>query len=239
MKTIALIPARGGSKRIPGKNIRNFCGHPLIAWTIQQANISDCFDDIVVSTDCGETHKIAEKYGAHAIYRPDIISQDHSTDYEWVSHVLANRYSADIYCILRPTSPFRHVSTIVWGMELLQNYPCDSVRAIRRASEHPLKMWTYNKFIDGSGRITPLLPIVDQKTRPYDLPTQDFSMAYVQTGGLQVGWTKNVKDGDISGSNIMGIVQHWPENVDLNTEEDWEHAEWLVKSGKAKLPKIG
>lgn len=243
MKTVALIPARGGSSRIPGKNIRDFCGHPLIAYTIQTAKNANCFENIYVSTNDPETAAIAHKYGASVILRPDEISGNDSTDYEWVAHALdhisiLDRKRPEFYCILRPTSPFRQVSSIIWGLSLIYSHPeIDSVRAVGRC-DHPLKMWISHKFIDGSGRITPLLPYVDSGTRPYDLPTQSFTLCRKQTGGLQVHRTESMTPGDISGQCICGIDQDELESWDLNTQFDWAVAESLVKCGHAKLPTI-
>ena len=252
VKTVALIPARSGSKRIKSKNIRDFCGHPLIAYTIQQAKDTNYFDSIVVSTEDPKTGEIAEKYGASVIYRPQSAALDFSCDYEWMVHAKNELgLSDDIYCILRPTSPFRSISTIIWGIEMLKRQKCDSVRAIKAVSENPYKAWKYHKFEDGSGKIVPLFKLCNKimrfirktynylfGTKQYDMPTQALPQAWIQTGGLQVGWTRNIKNGDISGENIMGVIQHDHETMDLNTENDWEYAEWLVKSGKATLPTI-
>ena len=243
MKTIALIPARAGSKRIKSKNIRDFCGYPLIAYTIQQAKDANCFENIYVSTNDPETAAIADRYGASIILRPDEIAGDESTDYEWVVHALdhisiLDRKRPEIYCILRPTSPFRQISSIIWGLSLIYGNPkIDSVRAVGRC-DHPMKMWYSHKFIDGSGMITPLLPYVDRGTRPYDLPTQAFTLCRKQTAGLQVHRSSVITDGDISGQLICGIDQEELESWDINTQFDWMVAECLVKSGKATLPTI-
>jgi len=231
---IALIPARGGSKRVIGKNIRSFCGHPLIAYTIAQAWASGVFDGIYVSTENDETAWIARKYGAEVIDRPIEYARDDSPDCEWVLSALSKVATTELYAILRPTSPFRTVGTIVHGVSLLQqNSLFDSVRAIRKVSEHPCKMWKYHKFVDTTGRITPLLPIPHVGVRPYDLPTQSFDGVWVQTGGLQV---HRVLDGiDISGDHIAGIMVGGYEAVDINTEEDYHYAQYLVETGKVRL----
>lgn len=235
MKTIALIPARGGSQRSPKKNIRLLNGHPLIAYTIQQAKNAELFDDIYVSSDDGETLEIAERYGAGTIERPLEISGSLSEDYLWVKHAISILPPFDVFTILRPTNPFRAVGFILYGYYLLiNNHQFDSVRAIRPVREHPHKMWIYHKFIDGSGRVTSLLSASGE----YDLPIQRLDKIWIQTGGLQVHRTESVKDGDLSGTGICGVMQHGYGCLDINTVDDFEYAEFLIEKNKAKLVEI-
>src|ERR1700750_2291048 len=103
---VALVPARGGSVRVPGKNVALLAGHPLIAYTIAAALESEIFTDVVVSTDSPEIATISERYGARGVERPAELATEISPDVEWVVHAM-NGHDEDAFALLRPTSPFR------------------------------------------------------------------------------------------------------------------------------------
>lgn len=125
MKTLAIIPARGGSKGIPNKNIVDFCGKPLIAWTIEAAQDSQCFEDVIVSTDSNEIAQISLKY-TNVHERASIISKDHSSSVDVVLSVLYNPYWSDKnfthICLLQPTSPLRTSEDICGSMNVINKY---------------------------------------------------------------------------------------------------------------------
>ena len=116
---VALIPARAGSQRVKGKNVRSLAGHPLLAYSIAAAHESGVFERIVVSTDSDEIARIARSYGAEVpLLRPSEMAGSTSPDIEWVRHALDNLgREFDAFSILRPTSPFRTAATIrrAWG----------------------------------------------------------------------------------------------------------------------------
>ena len=149
IKALTLILARGGSQRIPEKNIAKLGGIPLIAHTIRAAKKSKYVSRIVVSTDCPKIAKVANKHGAETpFFRPAEISQWSSTEHEAIKHALDwlkdnERYKPDMIVKLFPTSPFRKAKSIDRCMELMaNNWECDSVRSVRKVKEHPYKMWT-------------------------------------------------------------------------------------------------
>lgn len=121
---IAIIPARGGSKRLPGKNIKDLAGKPMIAWTIEAAIQSDIFDHILVSTDDEEIAKISKAFGANVPFlRPAEISTDHATTNDVVTHMvdwIENKYgqTVSIVTILQPTSPLRTAADIAQPLTL-------------------------------------------------------------------------------------------------------------------------
>src|SRR5687768_13148598 len=173
---VALIPARAGSSRVPGKNIRELAGHPLIAYTIAAACRAGVFDAIVVSTESDEIAAVAQRYGAEVpALRPPEFATSTSPDIEWIEHVLqaleAEGRQFEAFSILRPTSPFRRPQTIRGAVERLRELRghADSVRAVQPCREHPGKMWT----IEGD-LMKPLLAQPDgipYHSRPYqDLP---------------------------------------------------------------------
>src|SRR5262249_37286908 len=144
---VALIPARGGSKRVPGKNVRTLGAHPMIAYTIAAAADSGVFDAIIVSTDSEDVAAVARHYGAGVpLLRPAEFATDTSPDIEWLEHVTeglrAGGRTWDCFCLLRPTSPFRTAGTIqrAWARFSAQQ-GVDSLRAVEKCAQHPGKMW--------------------------------------------------------------------------------------------------
>jgi CMP-N,N'-diacetyllegionaminic acid synthase len=136
-KAIALIPARKGSARVPGKNMILLNGRPLLWYAIRGAKESGQFDRIVVSTDWNECVTLAENMGVDALLRPDELCTDQAHDYQWVRHAIDAHPSYDAFVILRPTSPFRTAETIKRAMDEFIRVPCDSMRAVERTTAHP------------------------------------------------------------------------------------------------------
>jgi len=242
MKTImALIPARGGSKRIPKKNIRAFYGYPLIAYTIAQAKETGIFKGIYVSTDDFETKSISKMFNAEVIDRPSDLATDVSPDYEWVKYTLdllgAQGKMTDCMMILRPTNPFRKAQSIIRAWNMFQEYPeADSLRAIRRAKEHPAKMWwkiPSSPFMIGYGYAP------RGELPKYERQTAALPEIFVQSAALEI-FNGNVprKFKNISGDLILPF--HFPEyeDFDINTREDWILAEELVKRKMIELPEV-
>ena len=145
-KLIALIPARSGSERIKNKNILNFFGHPLLAYSIKSAIKSKIFDKVLLSTDSQKYANIAKKYGAEVPFlRPKKISKSTSNDFEWISYTLKklekNNEKFTHFFILRPTNPLRSYLTIRKAWNLFKKKSPDSLRAVERVKQHPGKMW--------------------------------------------------------------------------------------------------
>ena len=158
-RVVAFIPARQGSKRVPGKNVRLLNGHPVLAYTIVPALESGVFESVVVSTDSEEIAAIARHYGAEVPFlRPAVYAGDTSPDIEWLEHALGELgrrgRTWDCFSLLRPTSPFRTADTIrrAWATFLSQE-GVDSLRAVEKCTQHPGKMWVVR-----GNRMFPLLP---------------------------------------------------------------------------------
>lgn len=226
-KIVALIPARAGSKRIPGKNTRLLNGKPLIQYTIELANACTLFSSVMVSSDDPEALQLAREAGVVAYPRHPDHATDDACDFLWVNDVMRDS-SADIFCILRPTSPFRTQSTIRRAYARLLGSGADSVRAIERVKQHPGKMW---RFEAGSRFI---VPYVDQ-THPdgtpwHSSPTQSLPDVWVQNASLEMAWTYVLKQyGTISGRHVAPFLTEAEEGVDINTPEDWERAERMAR----------
>lgn len=251
MRIIALIPARGGSKRVPGKNVRPLAGHPLLFYTIAAARESGIFSGIYVSSDDPRICYMAELRGATPVPRPPEYATDTSPDIEWIDDFFTtyrcvvndpdtkNFKMPDSFAILRPTSPFRSADTIcrAWA-EFQEKQPCDSIRGVQKARENPHKMWT---LYDNS-----LCPIIlrDMTYKAFGVPShsapsQITNHYYIQNASLEISWTRNVKErGSISGDVIKPFFTDGYEGFDLNTEDDFILAEALIERGLATLPEV-
>lgn len=240
MTTVAFIPARSGSKRTPGKNVRELSGHPLIAYTLTAARQSAVFDTVVVSTDSPEYAAIARQYGAdRVIMRPPEFAGDLSPDIEWVEHTLST-VPCDVFSILRPTSPFRTAATIRRAMaEFMSDAWCDSLRAMERVRQHPGKMWDLST---GRGQARPLMQrtFAGRITQPWhSMPTQALPEYYVQNASLEIAHARVVTHGrTISGKHVRPFLTTGYEGLDINSEDDWLLAEALVSAGRAVLPEV-
>jgi N-acylneuraminate cytidylyltransferase len=238
-RVVALVPARSGSRRIEGKNVRPLRGHPLIAYTISAARRSKAFDDVVVSTDDEDTAAIARSYGASVPFlRPADLATDTSPDVDWLRHALAALRSTgqqvDAFAILRPTSPLRPAASIARAVQALLADPgADSLRAVQRVSEHPGKMWV----LEGSGeRMSPLLDDGGAQPPWHSTPYQALPPVFVQNASLEVAWARTVDEGDsIAGQEIRPWVSESYDGFDLNHESDWLLLERLLDLGLANL----
>jgi CMP-N,N'-diacetyllegionaminic acid synthase len=237
---VALIPARSGSKRVPGKNIRRLGAHPVLAYTIAAAIGSRVFDEVIVSTDDGEYAAIATHYGANVPFmRPKDMAGDASPDIDWVAHALArlagDGKAYDCFSLLRPTSPFRQAATIQRAWAAFASDPgVDSLRAVERCRQHPGKMWV----VDGR-RMTPLLTGGPSAQPWHSSQTQTLPEVYVQNASLEIAWTRVVRDSrTIAGHVIMPFFTEGFEGFDVNSREDWMLAERFVENGEAALPDV-
>lgn len=237
---VALIPARAGSKRIRDKNIRPLAGHPLIAYAISAAKLSQIFKDVIVSTDSAHYGDIAEHYGAEVPFlRPAEFAGDLSPDIEWVEDTLKRLQddgrSYDCFSILRPTSPFRLPETIqrAWRA-FLGEEGVDSLRAVEKCKQHPGKMWVVR-----GNRMMPLLPFGPPKQPWHSSQYQSLPEVYVQNASLEIAWTRVVfEERTIAGNVLMPFFTEEYEGLDVNSAYDWNLAEHLVDGAQARLPSV-
>ena len=235
-----MIPARSGSKRIPGKNTRMLAGKPLMAYSIASALESKVFDKVLVSSDDGVTLGLAVAYGADVICRPEEFATDTSPDIDWVEHALLKLQKQgdeyNTYAILRPTSPFRTAKLIrdaadEWEWAREQKYT--SLRAVEPVEQHAGKQWVRQN----TGQITPVLL---QPDMPYHssqkaaLPKLYMQNACIEFSSPSVALTKH----SIAGDTVWGFFMEGVEGHDLNTEEDWAKAEAMLEAGAATLPAV-
>jgi N-acylneuraminate cytidylyltransferase len=237
---VALIPARMGSKRVPGKNIRTLGGHPLLAYTIAPAIASGIFDRVIVSTDADEIAAIARHYGADVPFlRPATMAGDKSPDIDWVEYTLATLRDGgqayDCFALLRPTSPFRKPDTLrrAW-QTFLDDRRADSLRAVEKCTQHPAKMW-----IVRGHRLLPLLPFGPEEQPWHSSQYQSLPLVYVQNASLEIAWSRIVFAGrTIAGETLLPFFTDEMEGFDINNRFDWLLAEHLLASGEATLPDV-
>jgi len=240
-KSIALIPARAGSKRIANKNIKLLNGHPLIAYTIAAAKESNIFDDIFCITDSKEYQQIAKHYGASVTHslRPTNISGSLSPDIEWVkwglNKIKENKQLPDIYSILRPTSPFRSAQTIINGYNAFVNSSsAESLRAVEVVDQHPGKMWMIR-----NNRLLPLMPFEVDSIPWHSSQFANLPKIYIQNASLEFSYINiALEKNTISGESIIPFLTSDLEGFDINTPGDWVLAESYLNSNQVSLPEI-
>jgi YrbI family 3-deoxy-D-manno-octulosonate 8-phosphate phosphatase len=234
-KILALIPARGGSKGIPRKNIRSFAGYPLIAWSIAAARQSESVTRVIVSTDDEEIAAVAREYGAETPFlRPVELAQDKSTDLPVFEHALkfledVEGYRPEIVLQLRPTSPIRPRAMVDDSIRiLLEHKDADCVRGVVSASQNPYKMWRFN----GEGKPLNALLEVDGIAEPYNAPRQVLPAVYWQTGHIDAIRISTItQKKSLTGKVVYPLLIDPRYTVDIDTLSDWAKYETVVYGG--------
>jgi CMP-N-acetylneuraminic acid synthetase len=233
MNVLAIIPARSGSKSIPNKNIKEYCGKPLIAWTIEQAKKSRLITDIIVSTDSEEYKKVAETYGVTVPFlRPKELSDDNSTDYEFMKHTIdwltENKCKIpDLIVHLRPTYPNRSVIDIDKAIRLFQtnlDYTggvYTSLRSVVESDFPAYKMYTLDK-----NQLKPLFDRVNGIEEPYNNARQLLPKCYWHNGCIDITTPMCLeKFRSVSGDKILVYKMRKNETNDIDTIEEWDQSE--------------
>lgn len=220
---LAVIPARGGSKRIPRKNIKLFCGKPMIAWSIEAALQSGCFDRIIVSTDDSEIAEVARQYGAETPFvRPSDLADDHMGTVPVVAHAIAwqiqqNPTPSEVCCIYA-TAPFLKAEDLRNGLELMQKSGVAFACAVT----------TYAFPIQRAIRITADNRLVMFHPEHANTRSQDLETAWHDAGQFYWGQVNAWLTGrTIFNSDTAPIVLPRHRVQDIDTPEDWRRAELL------------
>ena len=227
---VAIIPARGGSKRIPRKNIRPFCGHPIIWYSITAAIDSGCFREVMVSTDDEEIADIAKGMGARVPFmRSKRNSDDYSTTADVLEEVLLEYrkmgQAFDFFCCLYPTAPFISKQRLQQSCELLKSSGADSVLPIVRYS-YPI--WRSLKIEDGSVKMW--------WPENYNKRSQDLPPAYHDAGQFYIMLSESLlQQKKLYAQHSIGIEIPEIESQDIDNDMDWKLAEikyQLFKQGR-------
>lgn len=229
VKVLALIPARGGSKGIPRKNIKKLAGHPLIAYSIIVGLLAESVDRTLVTTDDPEIADIAREYGADVPFlRPVDLAGDDTRDLPVFQHALSwlkkqEGYQPDLVVQLRPTSPFRPPALIDQAVNvLLENPQATSVRGVVSSKQNPYKMWK----VQENGKMLPIIGI--DQPEPYNMPRQELPKTFWQTGHIDVIRTETILKGSMSGEQIYSCQIDPLFSVDLDNLLDWQRAEYQI-----------
>lgn len=226
MKILGLIPARGGSKGVPRKNIKLLGKLPLIDYTINAAKESRLLTQIVVSTDDEEIAIAAEVAGVkRAFLRPAELAQDTSTSLEVVQHAIAFFESQHIFfdavCLLQPTNPFRENGFIDKAIEKFINSEADSLVGVLEIPHEYNPHWAFEEAANG------LLKIATGET--HIIPRrQDLPKAFHRDGSIYITKTDVVKNGSLYGESVAYIESNPKFHVNIDTMKDWETAEKLL-----------
>lgn len=229
-ESIVIIGARGGSKRIPHKNLQLLGGKPLIAWSIEigkQLQIP-----VYVSTDSPEICSISKDWGAHVIERPAAFAQDKSTDLEWILHLLSEYYKEwsaypSKLVFLRPTSPIRDLQIVKVGIDSFST-SFDSLRSLE-----PLKEAIQKTLAIQNDEVVPAYPFHEGMKMIYKtkdmttLPNQVFPTSYMANGYVDILKPEYI----LSTEDLYGRAQAYitPNVVDIDTPEDLEYANFKMK----------
>ena len=228
-KVLALIPARGGSKSIPRKNIRQLAGHPLIAYSIAAGLQASSVQRVIVSTDDAEIASIAQSYGADVPFlRPSHLAGDDVADLpvfeqalEWLER--NEDYRPDLVVQLRPTSPLRPPSVVDSAVSaLISDVTADSVRGVTPSGQNPYKMWRMEE-----GYLSPL--IKTDFPEPYNMPRQNLPDTYWQTGHVEaIRFATIAEKRSLTGTKILPLVIDARYSIDIDTLDQWSTAEWIL-----------
>ena len=223
---IAVIPARGGSKRIPRKNIKDFCGKPMVAWSIEAAKQSQCFDDIIVSTDDGEIAEVARAYGASVpFFRPQQLADDFTGTNAVVVH--AQEYVKQLGHNVSATACIYATAPFLTGVKIREGLDC--LKETKNA-QYAVTVTSYSFPIQRSLKMNSRGMLNMREPKYARCRSQDLDQFYHDAGQLYWGYPESFNDyPSVMECDIAPIFLH-PNNVqDIDTPEDWEVAEYLFQ----------
>ncbi|WP_249755669.1 cytidylyltransferase domain-containing protein [Microvenator marinus] len=220
-RVVAVIPARGGSKGLPGKNVALLGGRPLIEWTIECAQLSGCCDEILVSTDDNEIARVAKGLGAQVVNRPPELSADDSLVMDAVVHTVNAIGGAEILVLLQPTSPLRAPEDIRACVDaLLKDPSVDSIATYEEASLNPWRAWriengTATTFVEGAN--------------PW-LPRQSLPEAFQLNGAVYaIRWNRRPVGPQFVFGKTVAVVMPKARSIDIDDEIDLRLAELYLQ----------
>ncbi len=220
MSLLALVPARGGSKGIPRKNVRPFCGKPLLQWTIDVALASPSVDRVVVSTDDPEIAKLALAGGAEVPFlRPIELASDTASGIATVLHALEQLPEVTDVLLLQPTSPLRRIEDVEAAVAMQQQASSSAVVSVTLCSKHPAWMFS----LSSSQHLQPLSTLSDTACR------QQLPSAYALNGAIYLASRAFLeRERSFLTSQTLAYVMKAEQSVDIDTLLDWQWGEFLM-----------
>ena len=218
---LAIIPARGGSKRLPRKNLLDLCDKPLITWSIEAGLASQYIDKVVVTSDDNEILEISEKFGANTIKRPNELATDISTTFHAIKHTIENTEKYDYIVLLQPTSPLRNSKHIDEAIELLESKNADAIISVCEVDHSPL--WSNTLPEDGSMRLFLRDEISNKRS-------QDLEKYYRLNGAIYICQTDKLLEnkGFFLKNNIFSYIMDKTCSIDIDDEFDFLVAKMLL-----------
>jgi len=218
---LAIIPARGGSKRLPRKNVLDLNGKPLIAYSIEAGLDSSYIDKVVVTSDDDEVLTISKKYGAVTINRPDELASDAATTFDAIKHAVDNYEKYDYIVLLQPTSPLRDGDHIDKAIELLESKNADAVVSVCKMDHSPLWSNTINDSLSMTGFL---------KDEVLNKRSQDLKEYYSLNGAIYICDTKKLlkEKSFFLKESIFAYKMDRKSSIDIDKEIDFKIAEYLL-----------
>lgn len=236
LNILGFIPARAGSKRITNKNIKQLCGKPLVAYTIEAAKKSEYLNRIVVSTDSKDIASISRQYGVKVPFlRPESISKNDSTEMEFFAHALNwfsenEKYEPDLIVLLYPTAPLRKPESIDRAIQVILKHPeADSLRSVKLCSEHPYKMWVIE-----DGYLKSFIDVKDPNIHTFSY--QRLPQVYIQNANIYITKSSTIRNKQNPvGDKVIPFIMDEIESFDINIPLDFQYAEMIINQiGKEK-----
>lgn len=229
LSVLGVVPARGGSKGVPRKNIRELGGKPLIAHTLEAAQKAECLSRVVVSTDCVEIANVCEQLGADVPFlRPSEMASDTARVQDAVLHLLDQLDEVYTHVLLlQPTAPFRRAEDIDDAIRLAQETDADSVVSfVREETRHPYYMYT----MDEAGDVPRVTPMFDYAV---GTPRQEFPPVVYRNGAIYLTRTGYLRrERSFVSPDVVPFIMPEERSVNIDTEEDLLYADYLLSSGK-------
>lgn len=222
-KFLAIIPARGGSKRLPRKNILNLGGKPLIAWSIEASEKSKYIDKTIVTSDDDEILNISQKYGANTIKRPGELASDHATTFDAIKHSIETlKIKYDYIVLLQPTSPLRTSKHIDKAIELLYDKNADAVISVCEV-EHPVQ---WNMTLPQNLDMKEFIKKIDTKR------SQEQERHYRLNGAVYIAKTEKllIQETFFLNENVYAYIMDKQSSVDIDDQMDFDLASLYMEN---------
>ncbi len=219
---LAIIPARGGSKRLPRKNVLDLCGKPLIAWSIEAGLKSKYIDKLIVTSDDEDILSISKKYGASIIKRPEELSSDTATTFDALKHTIDNLEKYDYIVLLQPTSPLRNEKHLDEAIELLEEKNADAIVSVCEMDHSPL--WSNTLPKDGSMKSFLKEEVLNKRS-------QDLDKYFRLNGAIYICKMDKFLNnkGFFLKENIYAYLMNKEDSPDIDDEFDFLMTEYIMK----------